>query len=325
MLGLSSLGSLQKLTMKRSPLVPTIASLILAVANLPLRADLLAYYPFDTDFNDASGNDNHLTIAEGEPTIIASEGDFIFGGGALDTDSTISDRAFLELGTPLSFAAGDAWTIAFWARRRAGSDQRQGMVVGDVNNTTDFIWLSDNPTQVQGLRFRSTDNTNFNFEIGADDAQWHHWALVADGTGNLSLYRDNTFVGTESSTTTFSLRNVAQAYNTNVHSMNGQIDELYFYNEALDEAAIEAFILGASATELRITALDLSTAGTVAVSWSSTPGETYELRYSRDLQDWSSFDGGSVEAEGESTTLAVDLASIEAASEERLFFRVVKP
>jgi hypothetical protein len=313
------------LTMKPSPLVPTFAPLVLAAASLPLRADLLAYYPFDADFHDASGNNNHLTIAEGEPSIIQSEGDFIFGGGALDTDSTIADREFLELTNPITFAAEDAWTIAFWARRRAGSDNRQGMVVGDVNNPTDFVWLSDNPSQVQGLRFRSSDNTNFNFEIGADDAQWHHWALVTDGTGHLSLYRDNTFVGTETSTTTFSLRNVAQAYNSNVHSMNGQIDELYLYNEALDEATIASLFLGTAASELRITNLDLSTLGTAVVTWDSSPGDTYELKYSRDLQEWSSFDGGSVEASEDTTTLTVDLTAIGADTDARLFFRVVKP
>lgn len=295
---------------------------------LPAQGSLLAYYPFDEDFSDSSGNENHLLISEGEPTIITSEGDFVFGGGALDTDSTVGDREFLELTDPIVFEATDPWSIIFWARRRAGSDQRQGMVVGDVDNTTDFIWLSDNPAQVQGVRFRSSDNTNFNYEVGEDDAEWHHWALVADGTGALTVYRDNVSLGTQESTTTFSLKNVAQAYNTDVHSMNGQIDELSIYDEALEPAAIAALYTGPAAEELAITQVFYATGSNeVTLTWASIPGQTYAVKFSRDLTDWSGELDDAIEAdpESETTTVAFDLSLVGPTAEEKLFFRVEKP
>lgn len=288
---------------------------------------MLAYYPFDRDFKDASGNANDLFVVEGEPTIITTEGDFIFGGGALDTDSTVTDREFLELTNPLSFEAADAWTIAFWARRRAGSDDRQGMVIGDTANTLDFVWLSNNPLQVQGLRFRSSDNVNANYDVGMDHGEWHHWALVADGAGNLTVYLDNVSLGLTVTSTTFSVRNVAHAYNTFVHSMNGQIDELYVYDEALDAAAVEALFLGTGDVEFAITGIDyFAVDDQVTLTWNSLPGESYTIKYSLDLFDWSGeLDNGvAADAEASQTTKTFDLEPAGLTGVERVFFRVEK-
>lgn len=303
-----------------------LTSLLLATVAIPSQAELLAYFPFDSDFNDTSGKDNHLTVTEGEPTITNSDGDFVFGNGALDTDSTTSDREFLTLTNPLVFGESDPWTIAFWAKRREGSDNRQGMVIGDVENTRDFVWLSNNPTQVQGVRFRSSANSNFNFEVGEDDAQWHHWALVADGAGNLTVYRDNVALGTQSSNTTFSVKDVAQAYNTNVHSMNGQIDELYIYDEALDAATVDALFQGPSESELAITAFEYSTeTGQVTLSWSSSPGQSYEVKFSDNLTDWSGQVGAAIEADSEESSITFDPATLGLPDAPRVFFRVEKP
>lgn len=53
--------------------------LLAAIAGFALSAGqgdarLLAYYPFDSDFTDASGNDNDLTIGSGSPSITAAAG-----------------------------------------------------------------------------------------------------------------------------------------------------------------------------------------------------------------------------------------------------------
>jgi hypothetical protein len=306
-------------------LLPALLSLALSASSL--EAGLLAYYPFDGDFNDASGNANHLSITEGLPTITTTAGNFIAGGGALDTASTISDRAFLALTNPITFADTDAWSIAFWARRRAGSDIRQGMVIGDTENNIDFIWLSDNPTQVQGVRFRSTDNNNFNFDVGADDGEWHHWALVADGTGNLTAYRDNIALGTSTSSTPFSVRNVAHGYNTDIHSMNGQIDELHIYDEALDATAVEALFLGSGLPDFTITSIRYAAdSNQITLTWDSQPGESYVVRFSRDLIDWGGDlnDGVDATADSDQTTMNFDLEDANLTGVEEIFFRVEK-
>jgi hypothetical protein len=199
----------------------------------------IAHYSFDTDFRDASGNGNDLVIAAGSPSITTNVGEHCFGGGALDLASTTANQSYLRPGTSFVFAADQPWSVAFWGRRRPGTDKRTGMVVGKVSNSSDFIWTPDNPSQVQGIRFRNSSGGNADFGGIPDDNQFHHWAVVADGKGNVTAYRDNTHLGTLARTTTFAIEAVGHAYNSMVHSYDGQIDELYIFDEAIDTDTID--------------------------------------------------------------------------------------
>ena len=169
-----------------------------------VNAETIAHWSFDNDFNDDSPNNNHLTVATGTPTITTTSGEHVFGGGALDADSLVGTQEYLNLTNPITFGASDAWSVAFWGRRRPGTDDRSGMVIGNPGNKFDFIWLSNNPNQVEGLRLRSSSNTNANFDGFPDDGQWHHWAVIADGSGNVAAYRDNVSQGSVAPTSSFS-------------------------------------------------------------------------------------------------------------------------
>jgi hypothetical protein len=205
-------------------------------------ASILAYYSFNIDFTDVSVNGNDLTVAAGTPTITSMA---VFGGGALDLDSTTSDEEYLNLTSAITFGASDAWSVSFWARRRHGTDDRSGMVLGNPGNAADFIWLSNNPTQVQGLRFRSSSGTptlnNANFGGFPDDNLFHHWVVIADGAGNVTAYRDNLSQDTVSPIVSdFNITAVGQAYNGVIQFMDGQIDELYIFNEAIEASTVDA-------------------------------------------------------------------------------------
>ena len=201
-------------------------------------AGLLAYYSFDNDFSDSSGSGNHLTVGAGTPTITMAVGEHVFGGGALDFNSSTGNEVYLNLSTPIVFGASDAWTVAFWARRRAGSDVRQGMVLGDPGNNRDFIWIPDNSSVVQGLRFRPTTGGDADFGGFADDGNFHHWVLISDGAGTITAYRDNVVRPAVSTGGVINIESVGQALNNVIHSMNGQIDELYIYDEAISATTV---------------------------------------------------------------------------------------
>jgi len=235
---------------RSAPILSIMATIVLVLATTSAHANLIAYYPFDTDFADASGNKNDLTIATGTPTITSTAGEYVFGGGALDADSTVSTEEYLNLTSPITFGDAEPWSIAFWARRRPGTDMRTGMVIGDTSNTTDFIWVPDNPSQVRGLRFRSSANTNANFDGFPDDNQFHHWVVVADGAGNVSAYRDNVLLGSVAMTSSFSITSVAGAYSATTQSMDGQIDELCIYDEAIDAATVDNLYNGQGPLEM---------------------------------------------------------------------------
>ena len=227
---------------------------LLSVATIPLLilsplnawADLLAYYPFDEGFLDVSGNGNDLAAASGTPSITAAAGEFVVGGGALDIDSTTGSQEYLNFAVPISFGAGDPWSVVFWARHRPGNDGRTGMIVGDLTNT-DFIWIPRDGA-VDGIRFRNSSGQNADYNTppaGVEPAgAYHHFAVVADGTGRVEIYYDNTSLGTRSIATTFAITSVAQAFNQTTQSMNGQIDELHIFDEAITAAKVDELFSG---------------------------------------------------------------------------------
>lgn len=223
------------------------AMAIVALASVSVNAGVMAYYSFDEDFTDGSGNGNDLTKVEnGGATAAISDaaGEFVFGDGALNVISTNGNEAYLDLSSPISFGATDAWSVSFWARRSPGSEKRQGMVLGDTSNSTDFIWLSDNPTQVKGLRFRNSGNVTSDYkvydQVNGDDNEYHHYVLISDGAENITLYYDNGYADTLSASGAFSITSVAAAYSATTHTLNGQMDELYIFDEAIDAATVNS-------------------------------------------------------------------------------------
>lgn len=59
-----------------------------------------------------------------------------------------------------------------------------------------------------------------------------------DASGNVEVFYDNASLGTIAIATNFDITSVGQGFNAPLQSMNGQIDELYIYNEAIDSAKI---------------------------------------------------------------------------------------
>jgi hypothetical protein len=197
-----------------------------------LQSAEIAHYTFDNTFNDSSPSMNHLTVASGTPSFTAAAGAFAFGSAGLDVVGT--DNEYLKLTNPISFLATDPWTIAFWARRRTGATNDAGMIIGEAGSTDDFIWITGN---FGGFRFRSSTANTEDF-TAPKDSTLRHFALVADGTGDLDLYINGAFSSSQSGNTSFNILNIAHAYNNNAYTLDGNIDELFIFNEALNPSQI---------------------------------------------------------------------------------------
>jgi len=200
----------------------------------PVSASVIAHWSFDTDFTDSSVSGNDLSISAGAPSITTTPGEWRFGGGAVDFTSTTSNAEHLALETAINLAAGDAWSVSFWARRRPGTDKTSGMVLGDLTRNG-FIWTPDVGGAVSGggLRFRNSSGASSDFKNIDDDHEYHHWVVIADGNGAITVYRDNVLLGSQSASTTFDITNVGHAYSATKQSYNGQIDELYVFDGAV--------------------------------------------------------------------------------------------
>lgn len=218
-----------------------LASLLLAG---PASAGVWAHYSFDTNFNDVSGNGRHGTLTDvatvGNSGVTSTPGNFRFGNGALNFSA---DRDYVAIPSH-TFDSGSAYTIAFWARKTAGDAGQASdwdMVIGQRDNTSHFIALND--VTGTGLRWRGTSSAadrQADFAVAKDYA-WHHYALVASGT-TVTLYVDGELFGSATDKQTeFIIDTIGEAYTSaSDYDFNGQIDEVWIYDEALAATAVRS-------------------------------------------------------------------------------------
>ncbi|MEM9346887.1 MAG: LamG-like jellyroll fold domain-containing protein [Planctomycetota bacterium] len=214
-------------------------------------AGLVAYYSFDSDFTDAEATTGGGTITGTTGTISSAAGDVAVGSGAARLDGT----GPMSLAETIAFGASDTWSVAFWGKRDSDADVRAGMV---LSGGAGFVWTPDNDSSsaINGLRNRSDggasgsgpnqrdtqyDDTSIDYSI------YNHWAVVADGSGatnNMKIYlngdevvsKDDALVNTVfSSFGGWGGSNVLNNY-------DGVIDELYIYDEAISESAVQALV-----------------------------------------------------------------------------------
>ncbi|MES2922998.1 MAG: sialate O-acetylesterase [Verrucomicrobiota bacterium] len=220
-----------------------LAGLLLTI---PATAGVHAHYSFDSSYNDSSGNARHGMLTDvgtlGNSAITNTPADFKFGGGAMNFSS---DRDYIAIPSK-TFSSGVPYSFAFWAKKASGDTGESSqfdMVVGQRDTSGFFIALTDTSGSGgrSGLRWRSSDNTaarQADFST-PDDAQWHHYAVTASGT-TITLYVDGVFSATATGKLTgFTVDTVGEAYTSgNDFDFNGQIDEMWIFDEALSAAKI---------------------------------------------------------------------------------------
>ena len=174
------------------------------------------HHAYNGGFTDSSSAGN-TGIPSGGASITTESSAIASGTGALTLDG--ADGSYVTLTTPGGFSATTAWSATWWARRGELGGQK-GMVMGAAANSTDFIWLNDSFT---GLRFRSSNNTTFDF-TAPKDMELRHYALVADGAGNLSLYLNGRWAQTLTGNTSFIIDTIGKAYPTTALHYKWMID-----------------------------------------------------------------------------------------------------
>ncbi|BCU77034.1 LamG-like jellyroll fold domain-containing protein [Luteolibacter sp. LG18] len=190
------------------------------------------HHRYDGNFTDSTSAGNGGT-PQGSAGITSDPSLTVAGSGALALDG--ADGSFVTLPTVGTYSATQPWSIAWWARRQSlGTDK--GMVIGRGDNTADFIWLNDSFT---GLRFRSSSSGTLDFTV-AKDMNLHHYALVADGAGHLTLYVDGQQGQTLNGNTAFALDSIGKAYpTTSLHyNFQGTLDEIHVTPSAMDAAQV---------------------------------------------------------------------------------------
>lgn len=149
-----------------------------------------------------------------------------------------NDRDYLAVPSR-TFGTGTAYSISFWARVNSASRQ-WNMVLGQRGNTNFFVAANG---QNNNLRWRSNNNASgtrqVDFNTGVNDTDWHHYVLVATSNRTLRLYLDGAVVSTSSSVQTgLIIDSIGAAYTDGDFDFQGQLDEVWIFDEALDATAV---------------------------------------------------------------------------------------
>jgi len=203
---------------------------------------LVAYYAFENDANDSSGNGLHGTVE----TIESGEAAYVAGVDGMAIDLLPSENGtkgpYVNCGADPLFDLTDAITVGAWANFRSVPDEWRAIVakgdsawrIGNVGATTalhfGFCGYGSRPT---------THGIDGATEIGFDS--WHYVCGTYDITDGAKLYVDGVLDVEIADTAGIALNTFDVTIGANMEDtgwkpyrlFDGQIDEVRIYDRAL--------------------------------------------------------------------------------------------
>ena len=191
---------------------------------------LVAWYRFDGDASDSSGNNLHGTEM-GDPTYTTG----VFGQ-AIDMDG---DGDYIDCGLDPKFDITDQITFTYWIQVRAFDKQWN-----TVLSRGDDSWRSSR-ADLNSFMEAAVGGTTGNYTYGVtpvDDGQWHHVGWVYDGTMNY-LYVDGEVDATEENSGQITVSSYPLYIGDNSQATgrywNGLIDDVMIFNRGLSQEEIQ--------------------------------------------------------------------------------------
>ena len=234
-----------------------ITATLFALSAIGASGSLVAYYPLDGDFADASGNGNDGVMLGG---VSYGGGAGAIGGG----QAAIFDGAAGTYGSiagGLQLVTNETYSVAMWVN--AGfADNRDKRIFSEgtsTNNNPLFnVGTANNANNgTVDIYIRNGSSLNHPRSTGeAFDGTWHHVAFSGGSDGLLDLYIDCTFY------TTFDYSAIPAFTDLNTTTIggilrgsdccnfNGSIDDVSMWDSDLTAGEISALAGGASATSL---------------------------------------------------------------------------
>jgi len=258
-------------------LVPVALLLTLLLGNMA-SAELIAHWPLDGNYSDATGN-GHDGVPLGDPEFVLD----VEKGLVLEVDG--DDRAMVDDAPDLNYTANESMTVTLWANydpALASGGWRCIIGKGRSDIGGDTSWLDT----MYGFYISPDGNWVCNGgSLGGDiipapAGEWHHLAFVQDGgSGDSFCFIDleEVLSGSAASNMTpgrpFFIGSAGTDLNI-FEGFGGRISDVRIYNEALAGDALAATTSPLSGqTEILITFSDLDQAGEAPVAEDYQPSE----------------------------------------------------
>jgi fibro-slime domain-containing protein len=198
---------------------------------------LVAYYPFDGDYNDRSGNGNNGT----------AKGSMSFAPGVIAQGANFDGKSWIEVNDSSSLDLSTAFTLSTWLNKTDAGTAGWAVVLckGDtsaLDNSTPYA-LDHTPDGLQPSVRLTKDNsyTNIDSAVRVDFKKWYLLSVTWDGQ-NVKFYIDGvlkdtrTWQGTLPNSSAKLLIGSDPAGATEY--FRGVMDDLRIYNRALSAAEI---------------------------------------------------------------------------------------
>ena len=191
---------------------------------------LVAWYRFDGDASDSSGNNLHGTEM-GDPTYT----DGVFGQ-AIDLDG---NGDYVDCGAPPEFDITDEITFMYWIQVR-----QFDLEWNTVLSRGDDSWRSSRAS-TNNFMEAAVGGTSGNYlycVTPVDDGQWHHIAATYNGT-TFDIYVDGELDASEPSTGQITASSYPLYIGDNSQATgrfwNGLIDDVIIFNRAFSQEEIQ--------------------------------------------------------------------------------------
>ena len=222
-----------------------------------LNDSLIAYYPFDGDATDISGNNNHGTLYGPTPTTDR------FGNpdAALNFEG-LNNPQYIQVPNSQSLQFVDRASVSYWFRLNHffgmdgwGQTSDYGVhaiFAKDFDACCFYNLILTDPSRLLYALSRSNgypgDNELMYDTIpDADTAQWIHMAFVYTPT-LVSMYVNGVLIDTVSGITTFANSNDKDLYfgrlSYNWYPLDGKLDDFRFYNRSLSAQEVACIYNG---------------------------------------------------------------------------------
>lgn len=207
-------------------------------------AALVDHYEFEGDGIDSAGGDANGTVGV---NVTFTPG--VFGQAAAFPGGATIPANMIEVPPADTFDPGTGgFTVAHWVKRNnAGSNVFEQTIDG-LNGTGEgyqTFFLNNAGNNLMRVRLDDVNGNNIvaDTDTQFNDSDFHHIAFVVDRTANtLTFYVDGVLDSTHNSLNTL-VGAISPDQGLQIgRDFVGEIDDLRFYNEALDAAAISALI-----------------------------------------------------------------------------------
>ena len=155
----------------------------LAYSASTLGQNLVAYYPFDVDANDMSGNDNDGTVSGATLTT-----------GKLGTGCYSFDGVNDSINTNYTLS-GDDFSISWWFNINANSGRQTFFRCRPTADDNIYVFI-ESTGEIAAYDKRNTTARDATSVSTYDDGNWHNAVMTSERNGTVKLYVDGSLVNT---------------------------------------------------------------------------------------------------------------------------------